>query len=117
MEVITQKELDAVEVNEMSGGTIEDIIGEMEDDVNSFVGDEHPWWPITEFYAIVNYEKEMDVPGLDVAPISIHGSIEEAKEEFIRKGYTKDYVIVVRQVKTNPEDPNDSYLFDEWDAE
>ena len=118
MEFISPEEFEKIERNELSDTTVDDIMEQMnQEEVFSGFDDEHPDWPITEFHAIVNYEKALDERGLEVPPISTHETLAESKEEYSKKGYTPDYVIVVRQVKTNPEDPNDSYLFDEWDVE
>ncbi len=116
MEAVSEEELDAVEVNEISDTSFEDLEMEMNES-NNFVADEHPDWTIKEFHAIVNYIAALDEPGLEVAPVSTHDSLEEAKAEYANQGYSKDFSIVVRQLKLNPANPKEYYLFDEWDVE
>ena len=116
MEAVSEDEIDSVEVNEMSDTTIDDLEMEMNDS-DDFVEDEHPDWMIKEFHAIVNYIAALDDVELEVAPVSTHDSLVEAKEEFAKKGYSSDFSIVVRQLKVNPANPKEYYLFDEWDVE
>ena len=116
MEVVSEEELDSVEVNEMSDTSFDELVEEMNAG-DDFVSDLHPDWLIKEFHAIVNYTAAFDEPGLEVAPISTHDSLEEAKAEHAKQGYSKDFTIVVRQLKVNPANPKEYYLFDEWDAD
>jgi hypothetical protein len=116
MEIVSEEEIDSVEVNEISDTSFDDLIMEMNEG-DGFVADEHPDWTIKEFHAIVNYTAELDEPGLEVAPISTHDSLEEAKSEHLKQGYSKDFTIVVRQLKVNPANPKEYYLFDEWEVE
>lgn len=118
MEVVSEEELDAVEVNEMSDTTFDELVSEINTGDN-FVADEHPDWTTKEFYAIVNYAATLDDEsvGMEVPPVSTHDSLEEAKAEHAAKKYSKDYTIVVRQLKVNPANPKEYYLHDEWDVE
>lgn len=116
MEVVSEEEVESVMEDEMSDVNLDDQTLEINESADS-IEDEHPDWPLKEFHAIVNYIDALDEPELEVAPISIHDSLAEAKEEFARKGYSNDYSIVVRQLKVNPLNPKEYYLFDEWDAE
>lgn len=118
IEVVSEEEVESVSINEMSDTNFGDLVDEMTADEN-FVADEHPDWDIKEFHAIVNYTTALDDEwdGSDVPPISTHDNIEDAKAEFKAKGYSADYSIVVRQLKVNPANPKEYYLFDEWDVE
>ncbi len=118
LEAVSEEELESVQVNEISETSFDDLLMEMNDG-NDFVADENPDWTIKEFHAIVNYVEALDdeAIGTEVPPVSTHDSLAEAKQEFAAKGYSSDFTIVVRQLKVNPANPKEYYLFDEWDAE
>ncbi|MES2373407.1 MAG: hypothetical protein V4557_12555 [Bacteroidota bacterium] len=118
MEVVPEEEVESVQVNELSDTSVDDLLTEMNEN-NDFVADEHPDWTIKEFYAIVNYTAALDDEsiGLEVPPVSTHDTLEEAKTAFAEKKYSSDYSIVIRQLKVNPSNPKEYYLFDEWDVE
>ncbi|NCI51381.1 hypothetical protein GWC95_15740 [Sediminibacterium roseum] len=119
MEVVSEEDVESVEVNDMSDTTVDELLMEMNDDENKFVADEHPDWHIKEFHAIVNYIAALDDEsiGMEVPPVSTHDTLEDARKEHKEKGYSADYVIVIRQLKVNPDNPKEYYLFDEFDAE
>ncbi|MES2328174.1 MAG: hypothetical protein V4539_01140 [Bacteroidota bacterium] len=118
MEAVSEEEIDSVQVNDLSDTRVDDLLTEI-DEPGEFVDDEHPDWTIKEFYAIVNYAAALDDEsiGMEVPPVSTHDTLEEAKAEHAEKKYSNDYSIVVRQLKVNPSNPKEYYLFDEWDAE
>ena len=121
MEVVSEEEVESVQIDDspaLSDATFGGIVNEMNDE-DDFIADEHSDWDIKEFYAIVNYTAALDDEsiGMEVPPISSHDSLEEAKAEHASKKYSNDYSIVIRQLKVNPADPREYYLFDEWDAE
>jgi hypothetical protein len=119
MEVVSEEDVASVEVNEISDTSVDELMMEMNDDDSDFVADEHPDWNIKEFYAIVNYIAALDDEsiGMEVPPVSTHDTLEEAKKEHASKGYSADFSIVIRQLKVNPVNPKEYYLFDEFDAE
>lgn len=118
MEAVSEEEVESVQVNEMSNTSFDDLVMDM-NETDDFVADEHPDWNIKEFYAIVNYIAALDDTsiGMEVPPVSTHDTLEDAKKEHAEKGYSPDFSIVVRQLKVNPANPKEYYLFDEFDAE